>query len=53
MRLKDLFPRQPITLAQIYAEKSRQAVYDYLKRTRIATREWLLGLENTDSPPDN
>jgi hypothetical protein len=44
-KLKDLFPRQQITLAEIYAEKSRQVVYTYLKKTRIATREWLQGLE--------
>jgi len=24
---------------------SRQAVYGYLKKTRMATREWLLGIE--------
>jgi hypothetical protein len=32
-----------ITLADIYSEKNRQVVYNYLKKTRIATREWLLG----------
>jgi hypothetical protein len=34
-----------ISLKEIYAEKSREIVYNYLKKTRIATREWLLGLE--------
>jgi ribonuclease HI len=48
-KLKDLFPRQPITLAEIYTEKSRQVVYDYLKKTRIATREWLLELEAAEA----
>ena len=48
-QLKDLYPRQPITIVEIYAEKSRQIVYNYLKKTRIATREWLLGLENMEN----
>ena len=34
-----------ITLADIYSEENRQVVYNYLKKTRIATREWLLGQE--------
>jgi sulfur relay (sulfurtransferase) DsrF/TusC family protein len=37
-----------ITLTEIYNEKSRQIVYNYLKKTRIATRDWLLGLERED-----
>ena len=48
-QLEDLYPRQLITLAEIYAEKSRQIVYNYLKKTRIATREWLLGIQNTEN----
>jgi hypothetical protein len=45
-QLKEIFPETGIiTLTEIYNEKSRQIVYDYLKKTRIATREWLLGLE--------
>jgi len=52
-QLKDLYPRQLITLAEIYAEKSRQTVYNYLRKTRIATREWLLGLENGENTENN
>ena len=37
-----------ISLKEIYAEKSREIVYNYLKRTRIAIREWLLGREEED-----
>jgi ribonuclease HI len=44
-KLKDLSPGREPTLVEVYAEKSRQAVYEYLKKTRIATREWLLGME--------
>jgi len=45
-KLKDLSLRREPTLVEVYAEKSRQAVYEYLKKTRIATREWLLGMED-------
>jgi hypothetical protein len=46
---KEIFPEtEIITLTEIYNEKSRQIVYDYLKKTRIATRDWLLGLERED-----
>jgi hypothetical protein len=39
-QLKELFPeKETITLTEIYTEKSRQIVYDYLKKTRIATRD--------------
>ena len=37
--------KRNITLADIYSEKNRQVVYNYLKKTRIATREWFLGQE--------
>ena len=47
-KLKDLCPGREPTLVEVYAEKSRQAVYEYLKKTRIATREWLLGMENEE-----
>jgi hypothetical protein len=48
-QLKELFPEKKIiTLTEIYTEKSRQIVYDYLKDTRIATRDWLLGLEKEE-----
>jgi hypothetical protein len=48
-QLKELFPeKEIITLTEIYTEKSRQIVYDYLKKTRIATRDWLLGLEKEE-----
>ena len=48
-QLKELFPeKEIITLTEIYNEKSRQIVYDYLRETRIATREWLLGLEREE-----
>jgi hypothetical protein len=36
---------QNITLADIYSEKNREVVYNYLKKTRIATKEWLQGQE--------
>jgi hypothetical protein len=35
-------------LTEIYTEKSRQIVYEYLKKTRIATRDWLVGLEREE-----
>ena len=37
-----------MTLTEIYSEKSRQIVYDYLRETRIATRDWLLRLEGEE-----
>jgi hypothetical protein len=44
-----LFPeKEIITLIEIYTEKSRQIIYDYLKKTKIATRDWLLGLEKEE-----
>jgi hypothetical protein len=53
-QLKELFPeKEIITLTEIYAEKSRQIVYDYLKKTRIATRDWLLGLEKEEEREEN
>jgi len=41
----EVVSKRNITLADIYSEKNRPAVYNYLKKTRIATREWLLGQE--------
>jgi sulfur relay (sulfurtransferase) DsrF/TusC family protein len=37
-----------ITLTEIYNEKSRQIVHNYLKKIRITTRDWLLGLKRKD-----
>jgi hypothetical protein len=37
-----------ISLTEIYTEKSRQIVYDYSKDTRIAIRDWLLGLKKEE-----
>jgi hypothetical protein len=39
---------QNITLADIYSEKNREVVYNYLKKTRIATKEWLQGQEERE-----
>jgi hypothetical protein len=48
-QLKELFPeKEIITLTEIYTEKSRQIIYNYLKKTRIITRDWLLGLEKKE-----
>jgi hypothetical protein len=48
-QLKELFSeKEIITLIEIYSKKSRQIIYDYLKETRIATRDWLLGLEKEE-----
>jgi hypothetical protein len=44
-KLREIYPNQEITLTEIYSEKSRETVYNYLKKTRVATREWLLGQE--------
>jgi hypothetical protein len=53
-QLKEIFPEtEIITLTEIYNEKSRQIVYDYLKKTRIATRDWLLGLEKEDEETES
>jgi hypothetical protein len=47
-RIRSISRKKKITLTEIYTEKSRQIVYDYLKKTRIATRDWLLGLEKEE-----
>ena len=48
-QLKELFPeKEIITLTEVYSEKSRLIVYNYLRETRIATRDWLLGLEKEE-----
>ena len=44
-KLREIYPNREITLAEIYSEKSRGVVYDYLKKTRVATREWSLDQE--------
>jgi hypothetical protein len=48
-KLKELYPKvERISLKEIYKEKSKEIVYNYLRTTRIATREWLLGLEEEE-----
>jgi hypothetical protein len=48
-QLKELFPeKEIIILTEIYTEKSRQIIYDYLKKTKITTRDWLLGLKKEE-----
>jgi hypothetical protein len=53
-QLKEIFPKtEIITLTEIYNKKSRQIVYNYLKKTRIATRDWLLELEKEDEETES
>ena len=44
--------KQNITLTDIYSENNRPVVYNYLKKTRIATREWFLGQEEGEEEED-
>jgi hypothetical protein len=51
--LKKLFPeKEIISLTEIYTEKSRQIVIDYLRDIKIATRDWLLELERDEGSKD-